>query len=245
MLKLINFTKIYPNGKVGAKDITLTVCPGDIFAFIGHNGAGKTTTIKSIVGINDFNSGDIQINGLSMKEKPLECKKLLAYVPDNPDIYNALTGIQYINLIADIFNVDKTTRTTLTNKYAGMLELDKNLNDPISTYSHGMRQKLVLISAFVHSPKLLVLDEPFVGLDPKASFTVKEIFKEFTSNGGAIFFSTHVLEVAEKICNKVAIIKDGSLIANGTMKEIKQDQTLEEVFLRGDNNAWTWNSDKK
>lgn len=245
MLKLINFTKIYPNGKVGAKDITLTVSPGDIFAFIGHNGAGKTTTIKSIVGINDFNSGDIQINGLSMKEKPLECKKLLAYVPDNPDIYNALTGIQYINLIADIFNVDKTTRTTLTNKYAGMLELDKNLNDPISTYSHGMRQKLVLISAFVHSPKLLVLDEPFVGLDPKATFTVKEIFKEFTSNGGAIFFSTHVLEVAEKICNKVAIIKDGSLIANGTMKEIKQDQTLEEVFLRGDNNAWTWNSDKK
>lgn len=245
MLKLINFTKIYPNGKVGAKDITLTVSPGDIFAFIGHNGAGKTTTIKSIVGINDFNSGDIQINGLSMKEKPLECKKLLAYVPDNPDIYNALTGIQYINLIADIFNVDQTTRTTLTNKYAGMLELDKNLNDPISTYSHGMRQKLVLISAFVHSPKLLVLDEPFVGLDPKASFTVKEIFKEFTSNGGAIFFSTHVLEVAEKICNKVAIIKDGSLIANGTMKEIKQDQTLEEVFLRGDNNAWTWNSDKK
>lgn len=245
MLKLINFTKIYPNGKVGAKDITLTVSPGDIFAFIGHNGAGKTTTIKSIVGINDFNSGDIQINGLSMKEKPLECKKLLAYVPDNPDIYNALTGIQYINLIADIFNVDKTTRTTLTNKYAGMLELDKNLNDPISTYSHGMRQKLVLISAFVHSPKLLVLDEPFVGLDTKASFTVKEIFKEFTSNGGAIFFSTHVLEVAEKICNKVAIIKDGSLIANGTMKEIKQDQTLEEVFLRGDNNAWTWNSDKK
>lgn len=245
MLKLINFTKIYPNGKVGAKDITLTVSPGDIFAFIGHNGAGKTTTIKSIVGINDFNSGDIQINGLSMKEKPLECKKLLAYVPDNPDIYNALTGIQYINLIADIFNVDKNTRTTLTNKYAGMLELDKNLNDPISTYSHGMRQKLVLISAFVHSPKLLVLDEPFVGLDPKASFTVKEIFKEFTSNGGAIFFSTHVLEVAEKICNKVAIIKDGSLIANGTMKEIKQDQTLEEVFLRGDNNAWAWNSDKK
>ena len=245
MLKLINFTKIYSNGKIGAKDITLTVSPGDIFAFIGHNGAGKTTTIKSIVGINDFNSGDIQINGLSMKENPIECKKLIAYVPDNPDIYNALTGIQYINLIADIFNVDKNTRTDLTNKYAKMLELDKNLNDPISTYSHGMRQKLVLISAFVHSPKLLVLDEPFVGLDPKASFTVKEIFKEFTNNGGAIFFSTHVLEVAEKICNKVAIIKDGSLIANGTMKEIKQDQTLEEVFLRGDNNAWTWNSDKK
>lgn len=237
MLKLINFTKIYPNGKIGAKNITLTVSPGDIFAFIGHNGAGKTTTIKSIVGINDFNSGDILINGLSMKENPIGCKKLLAYVPDNPDIYNALTGIQYINLIADIFNVDKTTRKTLTNKYAEMLELNKNLNDPISTYSHGMRQKLVLISAFVHSPKLLVLDEPFVGLDPKASFTVKEIFKEFTTNGGAIFFSTHILEVAEKICNKVAIIKDGSLIANGTMKEIKQDQTLEEVFLRGSDNA--------
>ena len=235
MLKLINFTKVYPNGKIGAKDITLTVEGGDIFAFIGHNGAGKTTTIKSIVGINDFTSGEIIIDGVSMKNDPIKCKKMLAYVPDNPDIYNALTGIQYINLIADIFNVDKDTRKLLTNKYANLLELNSVLNDPISTYSHGMRQKLVLISAFVHSPKLLVLDEPFVGLDPKASFSLKEIFKDFTKNGGAIFFSTHVLEVAEKICNKVAIIKDGSLIANGTMDEIKKDQTLEEVFLKGAN----------
>lgn len=235
MLKLINFTKEYPNGKIGAKDITLTVESGDIFAFIGHNGAGKTTTIKSIVGINDFTSGEIIIDGVSMKNDPIKCKKMLAYVPDNPDIYNALTGIQYINLIADIFNVDKDTRKLLTNKYANLLELNGVLNDPISTYSHGMRQKLVLISAFVHSPKLLVLDEPFVGLDPKASFSLKETFKDFTKNGGAIFFSTHVLEVAEKICNKVAIIKDGSLIANGTMDEIKKDQTLEEVFLKGAN----------
>lgn len=235
MLKLINFTKVYPNGKIGAKDITLTVEGGDIFAFIGHNGAGKTTTIKSIVGINDFTSGEIIIDGVSMKNDPIKCKKMLAYIPDNPDIYNALTGIQYINLIADIFNVDKNTRKLLTNKYANLLELNGVLNDPISTYSHGMRQKLVLISAFVHSPKLLVLDEPFVGLDPKASFSLKEIFKDFTKNGGAIFFSTHVLEVAEKICNKVAIIKDGSLIANGTMDEIKKDQTLEEVFLKGAN----------
>lgn len=235
MLKLINFTKVYPNGKIGAKDITLTVESGDIFAFIGHNGAGKTTTIKSIVGINDFTSGEITIDGVSMKNDPIKCKKMLAYVPDNPDIYNALTGIQYINLIADIFNVDKDTRKLLTNKYANLLELNGVLNDPISTYSHGMRQKLVLISAFVHSPKLLVLDEPFVGLDPKASFSLKETFKDFTKNGGAIFFSTHVLEVAEKICNKVAIIKDGSLIANGTMDEIKKDQTLEEVFLKGAN----------
>ncbi len=235
MLKLINFTKVYPNGKIGAKDITLTVESGDIFAFIGHNGAGKTTTIKSIVGINDFTSGEIIIDGVSMKNDPIKCKKMLAYIPDNPDIYNALTGIQYINLIADIFNVDKNTRKLLTNKYANLLELNGVLNDPISTYSHGMRQKLVLISAFVHSPKLLVLDEPFVGLDPKASFSLKEIFKDFTKNGGAIFFSTHVLEVAEKICNKVAIIKDGSLIANGTMDEIKKDQTLEEVFLKGAN----------
>lgn len=235
MLKLINFTKVYPNDKIGAKDITLTVESGDIFAFIGHNGAGKTTTIKSIVGINDFTSGEIIIDGVSMKNDPIKCKKMLAYVPDNPDIYNALTGIQYINLIADIFNVDKDTRKLLTNKYANLLELNGVLNDPISTYSHGMRQKLVLISAFVHSPKLLVLDEPFVGLDPKASFSLKEIFKDFTKNGGAIFFSTHVLEVAEKICNKVAIIKDGSLIANGTMDEIKKDQTLEEVFLKGAN----------
>lgn len=238
MLEIKNFTKIYPSGKVGAKNINISVENGDIFAFIGHNGAGKTTTIKSIVGINDFNEGDILIDGISIKENPIDCKKRIAYIPDNPDIYNALTGIQYINLIADLFEVSKEDRKNLTEKYAKLLELENELNNPISNYSHGMKQKLVLISAFVHSPKLLILDEPFVGLDPKASYTVKEIFKEFTKNGGAIFFSTHVLEVAEKLCNKVAIIENGEIIANGTMDEIRKDKSLEEVFLRGNANAW-------
>ena len=238
MLEIKNFTKIYPSGKVGAKNINISVENGDIFAFIGHNGAGKTTTIKSIVGINDFNEGDILIDGISIKENPIDCKKRIAYIPDNPDIYNALTGIQYINLIADLFEVGKEDRKNQTEKYAKLLELENELNNPISNYSHGMKQKLVLISAFVHSPKLLILDEPFVGLDPKASYTVKEIFKEFTKNGGAIFFSTHVLEVAEKLCNKVAIIENGEIIANGTMDEIRKDKSLEEVFLRGNANAW-------
>ena len=238
MLEIKNFTKIYPSGKVGAKNINISVENGDIFAFIGHNGAGKTTTIKSIVGINDFNEGDILIDGISIKENPIDCKKRIAYIPDNPYIYNALTGIQYINLIADLFEVGKEDRKNLTEKYAKLLELENELNNPISNYSHGMKQKLVLISAFVHSPKLLILDEPFVGLDPKASYTVKEIFKEFTKNGGAIFFSTHVLEVAEKLCNKVAIIENGEIIANGTMDEIRKDKSLEEVFLRGNANAW-------
>lgn len=235
MLEIINFSKVYPNGKVGAKDINLKVESGDIFAFIGHNGAGKTTTIKSIVGINNFTSGDIKINGISIKDKPIECKKMLAYIPDNPDIYPALTGIQYLNLIADFFKVEKDLRKTLIEKYSKLLELENNLNSPISNYSHGMKQKLVLISAFIHSPKLIVMDEPFVGLDPKASFTIKNIMKEFVSNGGAIFFSTHVLEVAEKICNKVAIIKNGTIIKQGTMQEIKKDESLEEVFLELEN----------
>lgn len=235
MLEIINFSKVYPNGKVGAKDINLKVESGDIFAFIGHNGAGKTTTIKSIVGINNFTSGDIKINGISIKDKPIECKKMLAYIPDNPDIYPALTGIQYLNLIADFFKVEKDLRKTLIEKYSKLLELENNLNSPISNYSHGMKQKLVLISAFIHSPKLIVMDEPFVGLDPKASFIIKNIMKEFVSNGGAIFFSTHVLEVAEKICNKVAIIKNGTIIKQGTMQEIKKDESLEEVFLELEN----------
>lgn len=235
MLKLVNYTKKYPNGKVGALDINLEVESGDIFAFIGHNGAGKTTTIKSIVGINDITSGDIFIDGISIKDNPIECKKRLAYVPDNPDIYSSLTGMQYINLVADIFKVSKQQRQELTTKYATELELINDLNSPISTYSHGMRQKLVLISAFVHSPKLLVLDEPFVGLDPKASFVVKNTMQEFVDNGGAIFFSTHVLEVAEKLCNKVAIIKDGKIIKVGTMAEIKKDQSLESAFLESEN----------
>ena len=231
MLKLENFTKIYENGKVGAKDVNLQVKAGDIFAFIGHNGAGKTTTIKSVVGIQEPTSGDIFIDGISIKNNAVECKKRMAYIPDNPDIYLTLTGMQFINLIADIYGVDKSTRKELTEKYADLFELKGELNAPISTYSHGMRQKLVLISAFVHSPKLLILDEPFVGLDPKASFAVKNIMKEFVANGGAIFFSTHVLEVAEKLCNKVAIIKNGEIIANGTMAEIKKDASLEQVFL--------------
>lgn len=235
MLELKDYTKIYSNNKVGADKVNLKVESGDIFAFIGHNGAGKTTTIKSIVGINDITSGDIIIDGVSIKENPILCKQKIAYVPDNPDIYPALTGIQYINLVADFFKVDKKKREDLTKKYATELELIGDLNNQISTYSHGMRQKLVLISAFVHSPKLLVLDEPFVGLDPKATFILKETMKNFVENGGAIFFSTHVLDVAEKLCNKVAIIKDGKIIANDTMAEIKKDSTLENVFLESEN----------
>ncbi len=235
MLELKNYTKIYSNEKVGAKDINLKVENGDIFAFIGHNGAGKTTTIKSVVGINDITSGDILIDGVSIKEKPIECKQKIAYVPDNPDIYTALTGIQYINLVADFFKVEKDKRKKLTKEYAEKLELDKDLNNPISAYSHGMRQKLVLISALVHSPKLMVLDEPFVGLDPKASYTVKNIMKDFVASGGAIFFSTHVLEVAEKLCNKVAIIKNGEIVVCGNMAEIKKEKSLEKVFLESEN----------
>lgn len=231
MLEIKNFSKIYSNGKVGAKDISLKVEKGDLFAFIGPNGAGKTTTIKSIVGINEISSGDILLEGVSIKDNPMLVKSMLAYIPDNPDIYNNLTGIQYINLISDIFRVSKEKRQELTNKYSTLLGIDKDLTTPISNYSHGMRQKLVIIASLVHSPKLLVLDEPFVGLDPKASFEVKELMKEFCKNGGAIFFSTHVLEVAEKLCNKVAIIKDGSIVKLGTMAEIKKDKSLEEVFL--------------
>lgn len=231
MLEIKNYTKKYSNGKVGAENITLTVEKGDIFAFIGHNGAGKTTTIKSVVGINDITSGEIFVDGISVKENPIECKKRIAYIPDNPDIYDSLTGLQYLNLIADIYRVDKKTREELTVKYATALGLLDDLNSVISTYSHGMRQKLVLISAFIHSPKLLILDEPFVGLDPKVSFTVKEIMKNFVKEGGAIFFSTHVLEVAEKLCNKVAIIKQGKLVACGNMKDIKKDKDLEDVFM--------------
>ena len=234
MLKIQNLVKSYGE-KVAVNDISLTVEKGDIFAFIGHNGAGKTTTIKCIVGINQPTNGDIFVNDISVKENALECKKQLAYIPDNPDVYESLTGIQYINLVADIYRVDKETRKELTVKYATELELLNDLNSPISTYSHGMKQKLVLISAFVHSPKLMVLDEPFVGLDPKASFTVKNLMKEFVENGGAIFFSTHVLEVAEKLCNKVAIIKDGKIIANGTMAEVKKDKSLESAFLESAN----------
>ena len=231
MLEIKNFTKVYPNGKVGAEDINLEVKEGDLFAFIGPNGAGKTTTIKSIVGINEISQGDILLNGVSVKTDPMKVKSMLAYIPDNPDIYTNLTGIQYINFISDIFKVSKEDRARLTKKYSELLNIDKDLTTPIINYSHGMRQKLVIIASLVHSPKLLVLDEPFVGLDPKASFEVKELMKEFCKAGGAIFFSTHVLEVAEKLCNKVAIIKDGKIVKCGNMSDIKKDKTLEEVFL--------------
>lgn len=231
MLKLINYSKVYPNGKVGASNISLNVKKGDIFAFIGPNGAGKTTTIKSIVGINDVTEGDIIVDGISIKDDAMKVKSVIAYIPDNPDVYDTLTGIQYINLISDIYKVSKKDREELTNKYSELLGLKEELNNPISNYSHGMRQKLVIIASLVHRPKLLVLDEPFVGLDPKASYVVKEIMKEFCKQGGAIFFSTHVLEVAEKLCNKVAIIKNGKIVKSGSMSEIKKDKSLEEVFL--------------
>ena len=236
MLEIINFTKTYSNDKVAVNNISLEVENGDIFAFIGPNGAGKTTTIKSIVGINDFDSGDILIDGVSIKTNPIECKKNIAYIPDNPDIYDSLTGVQFLELVADIFKVSKEERNRIAKEYSKLLDLEKDLNSPISTYSHGMKQKLVLISAFIHSPKLIIMDEPFVGLDPKASFTIKEAMKSFVSNGGAIFFSTHVLEVAEKICNKVAIIKDGKIIAYGTMEEVKKNESLEQVFLESVDN---------
>ena len=231
MLELKNFTKIYPNGKIGADNINLTVESGDLFAFIGPNGAGKTTTIKNVVGINTITNGDILVEGVSVKDEPMKVKSMLAYIPDNPDIYANLTGIQYINFVADIYKVSKEDRAVLTKKYSELLGLDKDLTTAIANYSHGMRQKLVIIASLIHSPKLLVLDEPFVGLDPKASFEVKELMKDFCKNGGAIFFSTHVLEVAEKLCNKVAIILDGKIVKSGTMQEIKKDKSLEEVFL--------------
>ena len=231
MLKIQNYTKVYDNGKVGAKKVNLHVEKGDVFAFIGHNGAGKTTTLKSVVGILDITEGEIFVDGINVKENPLEAKKKIAFVPDNPDLYDSLTGVQYVNFIADVFDVDEKTRKELCEKYAKELEIFDVLNNPISTYSHGMRQKLALVSALVHSPKLMILDEPFVGLDPKAAFSLKKIMKDFVASGGAIFFSTHVLEVAEKLCNKVAIIKNGEIVAVGKMSEIKKDKSLENVFL--------------
>lgn len=231
MLEIKNFVKRYADGTVAVNGINLKVEAGDIFAFIGHNGAGKTTAIKGIVGIHDITAGDILIDGVSIKTDPIGCKAKIAYVPDNPDIYTGITGVQYLNLIANIFKVEKSKVLALTQEYATKLDIIKDLNSPIATYSHGMRQKLVLISALVHSPKLMVLDEPFVGLDPKAAFELKEIMRKFCADGGAIFFSTHVLDVAEKLCNKVAIIKKGEIIVSGTMSEVKKNKTLEQTFL--------------
>ena len=230
MLKIINLSKSYKNIKA-IDNISMEVKEGEIFGFIGHNGAGKTTTIKSIVGIHDFEEGDILINSKSIKKNPLECKKEIAYIPDNPDLYEALTGIGYLNFIADIFKVDKKIREEKIKYYSEKFEIDKALGDLISSYSHGMKQKLAIISALIHSPKILILDEPFVGLDPKASFTLKEIMRDFCNRGGCIFFSTHVLEVAEKICDKIAIIKDGKLISCGSIDEVKGDKSLENIFM--------------
>ena len=231
MLEIIKFSKSYKNGKKAVDNISLTVKDGEIFAFIGHNGAGKTTTIKSIVGILEFEEGDILIDGISIKKDPLKCKSEIAYIPDNPDIYESLTGIQYLNFIADIFNVSKSDRENLIKYYADKFEITNFLGDLISSYSHGMKQKLVLISALLHKPKLLVLDEPFVGLDPKASHLLKEEMKKLCNEGVAIFFSTHVLEVAEKLCDKVAIIKNGDIVSQGKMEEVKGDSSLEDIFM--------------
>ena len=236
MLAINNYSKAYNKDHFAVSGLSLNVDSGDLFAFIGHNGAGKSTTIKSIVGILPFDDGDILIDGISIKKDPIACKKMIAYIPDNPDIYDSLTGIQYLNFIADIFKVDKTTRKAIIDKYASEFELTNDLNNLISSYSHGMKQKLVIISALVHSPKLLILYEPFVGLDPKATYLVKKAMVEFCENGGAIFFSTHVLEVAEKLCNKLAIIKNGKLLITGKMEEVIKDSTLEDVFMELTNN---------
>ncbi len=230
MLRIEHLTKKYGETKA-VDDLSLTIQPGEIYGFIGHNGAGKTTTLKSAVGILRFDEGEIWINGHSIKEDPLACKKDLAYIPDNPDLYEFMSGIKFLNFIADIYGVPADVRKERIRKYADLLELTDHLAEPISTYSHGMKQKLALISAWIHAPKLIIMDEPFVGLDPKAAHLMKEMMREHCDQGGAIFFSTHVLEVAEKLCDKVAIIKQGKLIKAGTMEEVKGDDSLEEVFL--------------
>jgi len=230
MLKIEHLTKTY-GSKKAVDDLSLHILPGEIYGFIGHNGAGKTTTIKACCGIMDFDSGEIYIDGLSVKADPLACKAKLAYIPDNPDLYEFMTGIQYLNFVADIFGVSSDERARLIRTYGDEFELTQDLAQPISAYSHGMKQKLAVISALIHSPRLIIMDEPFVGLDPKASHRLKQIMRRICDGGGAIFFSTHVLEVAEKLCDKVAIIKDGRLIRHGTMEEVKGDDTLEEVFL--------------
>lgn len=230
MLRIEHLTKIYDDYKA-VDDLSLHIAPGEIYGFIGHNGAGKTTTLKSVVGILQFDDGEIFINGTSVKADPIKCKKEIAYIPDNPDIYEFMTGIKYLNFVADIFGVSSTDRQEKIRKYAEMFDLTADLAQPIATYSHGMKQKLAIISAWIHNPKLIIMDEPFVGLDPKAAHILKGMMREVCDNGGAIFFSTHVLEVAEKLCDKIAIIKEGKLIRSGTMEEVKGDDSLEEVFL--------------
>ena len=230
MLDIQHLTKTYGEKKA-VDDLTLHIAPGEIYGFIGHNGAGKTTTLKSVVGILQFDQGEITIGGKSIKTDPLACKQLLAYIPDNPDLYDYMTGIKYLNFIADVFGVDAQTRRERIRTYADTFELTGDLAQPIAAYSHGMKQKLAIIAAWLHDPRLIVMDEPFVGLDPKAAHTLKGMMRQVCDNGGAIFFSTHVLEVAEKLCDKVAILRAGKLIRSGTMDEVKGDDSLEEVFL--------------
>ncbi len=230
MLQITHLTKTYGDKKA-VDDLTLHIAPGEIYGFIGHNGAGKTTTLKSCAGILPFDAGEIRINGIDVSANPLEAKRVLAYLPDNPDLYNFLSGIQYLNFIADIFGVEKAVRAERIRRLADSFELTADLAQPISAYSHGMKQKLAMISGWLHEPKLILMDEPFVGLDPKAAHLLKQMMREHCDRGGAIFFSTHVLEVAEKLCDKVAIIKEGRLITSGTMEEVKGDASLEDVFL--------------
>ena len=232
MLKINNLTKHYKGSDKGVNNVTLHIDKGDIYAFIGHNGAGKTTTLKCVTGIHDFDEGEILIDGISLRDNPLECKRRFAYIPDNPDLYEYLTGIQYLNFIADIFKVSVTDREARIKKYAVDFEILESLGDLISTYSHGMKQKLAIISALIHEPKLLILDEPFVGLDPQATVILKGIMKKICEAGGAVFFSTHVLDVAERLCNKVAIIKAGDVLASGNMADIvREGQSLEDIFM--------------
>ena len=231
MIEIKNVCKTYGGEKNIFDNISLKVNDGEIFAFIGHNGAGKTTTIKSIVGILDFESGDILINGKSIKSQPIECKKEMAYVPDNPDLYENMKAIDFINFICDMYQTPLDVRKENIEKYSKMFEIEKNLNDDISSFSHGMKQKLVLISAMAHNPKVLIMDEPFVGLDPKAVYDMKEVMKQMARDGKIVFFSTHILDVAEKLCDRVAIIKSGKIVKTGNMKDIKGDESLEHVFL--------------
>ena len=231
ILEIKNYTKVYGEGKKAADNVTLTIESGDIYGFIGHNGAGKSTTIRAVVGVLDFTEGEILIDGHSVKKDPIECKKITAYIPDNPDLYENLTGMQYLDFISDVFEISKEDRKERIDHYAERLEIADALGDLISSYSHGMKQKLAIISALIHEPKLIVMDEPFVGLDPKASFILKQIMHELCEKGTAIFFTTHVLDVAEKLCNKVAIIKQGKIITSGTMDELTLGASLEEAFL--------------
>ena len=235
MLSIKNLTKRY-GSKTAVSNLNLHIAPGEIYGFIGHNGAGKTTTLKACCGIIGFDEGEILIDGLSITEKPLDCKKKIAYIPDNPELYDFLSGIKYLNFVADIYAVPKKEREEKIKKYADLFEITDSLAEPISSYSHGMKQKLAIISALIHSPKLMILDEPFVGRDPKSTHRLKEIMAEICTSGGAIFFSTHVLEVAEKLCDKIAIIKNGKLIISGKTADVTGDASLENVFLELEDN---------